>query len=93
MYARMSRTNPLRSNEMDFFKTQKFSIYILWVTNGNFWFSRALDSQTTARQVQSPAERRKDIVAQAMQEQKIFEENVPKSEPVVKQENSHKLKF
>ena len=49
-------------------------------------FSRALESQTTARQVQSPAERRKDIVAQAMQEQKIFEESVPKSEPVVKQE-------
>ena len=63
-------------------------------------FSRALESQTTARQVQSPAERRKDIVAQAMQEQKIFEESVPKSEPVVKQEwsaqtrlNYRKLQF
>jgi hypothetical protein len=39
-----------------------------------------------ARHVQSPAERKKDIVAQAMQEQKIFEENIPKAEPVVKQE-------
>ena len=39
-----------------------------------------------ARHVQSPAERKKDIVAQAMQEQKIFEENIPKAEPAVKQE-------
>lgn len=45
-----------------------------------------ITSQTTPRHVQSPAERRKDIVAQAMQEQKIFEENVPKMEPIVKQE-------
>ena len=40
----------------------------------------------TVRHVQSPAERKKDIVAQAMQEQKIFEENMPKAEAVVKQE-------
>ena len=43
-------------------------------------------AQSIARQVQSPAERRKDIVAQAMQEQKIFEDSVPKQEPIVKQE-------
>ena len=43
-------------------------------------------SQSITRHVQSPAERRKDIVAQAMQEQKIFEESIPKQEPVVKQE-------
>lgn len=43
-------------------------------------------AQTTPRHVQSPAERRKDIVAQAMQEQKIFDENMPKMEPIVKQE-------
>lgn len=42
--------------------------------------------QSIARQVQSPAERRKDIVAQAMQEQKIYEETVPKQEVNVKQE-------
>jgi hypothetical protein len=58
-------------------------------------FSRAADpglqapappQVAPARHVQSPAERKKDIVAQAMQEQKIFEENIPKAEPVVKQE-------
>ena len=43
-------------------------------------------SQAITRHVQSPAERRKDIVAQAMQEQKIFEESIPKQEPIVKQE-------
>ena len=44
-------------------------------------------SSSQPRHVQSPAERKKDIVAQAMQEQKIFEENLPKSEPMtVKQE-------
>jgi len=44
-------------------------------------------THTTVRHVQSPAERKKDIVAQAMQEQKIFEENtMPKAEAVVKQE-------
>ena len=46
----------------------------------------ASSAQSIARQVQSPAERRKDIVAQAMQEQKIFEDSVPKQEPIVKQE-------
>ena len=55
-------------------------------------FSRSAELQAPvaqpapARHVQSPAERKKDIVAQAMQEQKIFEENIPKAEPVVKQE-------
>ena len=44
-------------------------------------------THTTVRHIQSPAERKKDIVAQAMQEQKIFEENtMPKAEAVVKQE-------
>ena len=43
-------------------------------------------SQSTVRHVQSPAERKKDIVAQAIQEQNIFEESLPKAEPVVKQE-------
>lgn len=43
-------------------------------------------AQSLSRQIQSPAERRKDIVAQAMQEQKIFEDSVPKQEPIVKQE-------
>ena len=42
-------------------------------------------SNTTVRHVQSPAERKKDIVAQAMQEQKIFDA-MPKAEAVVKQE-------
>ena len=60
----------------------------------NFNFSRAAEPVLQAppaqaappRHVQSPAERKKDIVAQAMQEQKIFEENIPKAEPLVKQE-------
>merc|ERR1740137_482994 len=47
---------------------------------------QAVTAQSTVRHVQSPAERKKDIVAQAMQEQKIFEESLPKAEPVVKQE-------
>lgn len=42
---------------------------------------------SATRHVQSPAERKKDIVAQAMQEQKIFEaNNGVKAEAVVKQE-------
>ena len=65
-----------------------------WSKNVCLRFSRNVEASvqnsqtaTATRHVQSPAERRKDIVAQAMQEQKIFEENVPKVEPaVVKQE-------
>ena len=73
----------------------RFFQYRRWLIKFCFRFSRTVEpsvqnSQTApaaARHVQSPAERRKDIVAQAMQEQKIFEENVPKVEPaVVKQE-------
>ena len=48
---------------------------------------RAVASMTSQLQnstTRSPAERKKDIVAQAMQEQKIFEDSLPKTE--VKQE-------
>ena len=45
----------------------------------------ASTTATTVKHVQSPAERKKDIVAQAMQEQKIFDQ-LPKAEAVVKQE-------
>lgn len=47
---------------------------------------RAVASMTAQLQsaTRSPAERKKDIVAQAMQEQKIFEDSLPKTE--VKQE-------
>lgn len=48
---------------------------------------QAAHIQQPVRHIQSPAERKKDIVAQAMQEQKIFEENNAKLEPAqVKQE-------
>merc|ERR1712037_31315 len=45
----------------------------------------ASSSNRTVKHVQSPAERKKDIVAQAMQEQKLFDA-IPKAEAVVKQE-------
>ena len=44
-----------------------------------------MQQAAAVRHIQSPAERKQDIMAQAMQEQKIFEENSAKQEPQVPQ--------
>ena len=75
---------------LDFFRNPYFTQILIYLycsrVNEAGQLTHTSQAQAITRHVQSPAERRKDIVAQAMQEQKIFEESIPKQEPIVKQE-------